>query len=1001
MPIQKQNLEVPFGGLDQKNDPFKLQPGKFEVLENTVPIKGGQTGILLQKRNGFGSLPSLSDATNTYLATFNGNLTAIGTSLNAFSNGSQSWVNKGTIAPMDIDTLSLIKNNTNQSQCDSAVASNDLLCVVYTDVTPSGTLYRYAVQDSVTGQNIIAPTSFTATGSPRVFVMLNYFMVVYPNGANLTYIAITINDPTTISSPVSIASTLSFSSTNNFDGYVTNDSLYLAWNATDGGGAIRAVYITSTLTIVTPVVFAGKVATIMSVTADDTVNPSVVWITFYDSVSQLGYSIALDQQLNTILAPTLVISAIAVVNITSSAQNSIRYMFYEQSNAYGYTPFLPTNIVWQRTCDINAVQNTATRIERSVGLASKSFIVSGLIYMLTAYQSPFQPTYFLIDSSGNVVSKLAYSNGLGYLVLGLPSVTVIDTIAQVSYLFKDSVEALSKTDTSSSGGIYAQSGINQASVNFTTDNLITTEIGGNLNLSGGFVWAYDGYVPVEQGFHLWPDSVTVTTSGAGGSISAQQYYYQVTYEWADNQGNIFRSAPSIPVGIVTIGATSSNTINVPTLRLTYKTANPVKIVIYRWSTAQQVYYQVTSVTVPTLNSVSVDSIAFVDTLADASILGNNILYTTGGVIENIAPPATSIMTLFKSRLFLVDAEDQNLLWFSKQVIEATPVEMSDLLTIYVGPTVSAQGNTGPITALSSMDDKLIVFKKNAIYYIVGQGPDNTGANNDFQDPIFITATIGCTNQNSIVFIPSGLLFQSDKGIWLLGRDLSTTYIGAPVDNFNDILVKSALVIPGTNQARLILDGGTILMYDYYFNQWGTFVGSTPISSTLYQSLQTNISVLGEVFQETPGVYLDGTRPVNMGLTTGWFNLAGLQGYERAYFFYLLGTYLSPHKLSIQIAFDYNSSPSQIVTINPINFSSTYGGDSLYGGSSVHGGPSNIEQWRVFFQTQKCEAFQITIQESYDPSFGVPAGAGLTLSGLDLILGMKSAYPRLKSSVSIG
>ncbi len=154
------------------------------------------------------------------------------------------------------------------------------------------------------------------------------------------------------------------------------------------------------------------------------------------------------------------------------------------------------------------------------------------------------------------------------------------------------------------------------------------------------------------------------------------------------------------------------------------------------------------------------------------------------MVENIGAPPTSVMTLFKSRLFLVDAEDKNLLWYSKQVIESTPVEMSDLFTLFVAPTIGAQGNTGPITALSSMDDKLIIFKKNAIYYLVGVGPDNTGASNDFSDPVFVTSTVGCDEQNSIVFTPNGLQFQSDKGIWLLGRDLSTTYIGSPVEESN-------------------------------------------------------------------------------------------------------------------------------------------------------------------------------------------------------------------------
>ena len=205
-------------------------------------------------------------------------------------------------------------------------------------------------------------------------------------------------------------------------------------------------------------------------------------------------------------------------------------------------------------------------------------------------------------------------------------------------------------------------------------------------------------------------------------------------------------------------------LDVPTLRLTYKIApNPVRIVGYRWSTAQQVYYQFTSVTNPTINDTTIDSVVITDTFSDAQILGNAILYTTGGVIEDIAAPASIASALFSNRLFLIDAEDQNLLWFSKQVIQNVPFEMSDLLTLYIAPTTGAQGSTGPMTALSAMDDKLIIFKKDAIYYINGSGPDNTGANSTFSDPVFITATVGCSNPNSIVLLPHGIMFQSDKG----------------------------------------------------------------------------------------------------------------------------------------------------------------------------------------------------------------------------------------------
>ena len=669
-------------------------------------------------------------------------------------------------------------------------------------------------------------------------------------------------------------------------------------------------------------------------------------------------------------------------------------------------------------------------VVRSVGLASKAFIINGTIYFLSAYQSTYQPTYFMINGSTSVqaapivVAKLAYENGGGYLTLGLPSVTVNGSTAQIPYLYKDLIEALSTNSNSqqtTTGGIYSQTGINLATFTFSTDNMDSAEIGSDIHISGGFLWMYDGYLPVEHNFFLWPDSIEATWSASGGSMQAQPdgatntnaYYYQVTYEWADNQGNIFRSAPSIPVAVTTTGSGSSGsvTVNIPYLRLSYKIANPLKIVIYRWSVAHQTYYQVTSITSAQINSTTSDSLAYVDTLADSSIIGNNIIYTTGGVIEDVNAPASNIMTLFDNRLWLVDAEDQNLLWFSKQVIEATPVEMSDLLTLYVAPTAGAQGSTGPITALSPMDDKLIIFKKNAIYYINGTGPDNTGANDQYSQPIFIASTVGCTNQQSIVFMPQGLMFQSDKGIWLLGRDLSTEYIGAAVEEFNASTVQSAVNIPETNQVRFTLNTGQTLMYDYFYGQWGTFVGVPAISSTLYQGLHTFLNSSGGVFQEDPGVYIDGSTPVLLSFTTSWIQLGGLQGYQRAYFFYLLGEYFSPHKLNLQIAYDYNSSPIQNTVITPDNQNPNYGASSMPvygqlapyggGGGAQSGSPSNIESWRVFLTKQRCTSFQITLNEIYDSNYGQPAGQGLTLSGLNLVVAVKKGWRPQPSATSAG
>jgi hypothetical protein len=1045
--LEKQGVDVSFAeGLDTKSDPKRVKMGNFLELENSVFNKGG----LLQKRNGYPKLSTLPNDTYSYVTTFNEDLTVIGSDIAAFNPANAGWVQKGNIQPCSVDTMTLIRNNLNQTQADSVVAPNGLVCTVYIEQNASSLTNKYVIADSVTGQNIVAPSpipvaSGTVSGGMKVFVLGNNFILVFTNTITATdhlqYVAISTTTPTNVSANTDLASVYAAATTVAWDAYVYNDVLFFAYNNTSGGQSMKVNYLTRTLVLGTAVTFAAEIATMVSVTADGTdVNNPAIYVSYYDAASDDGYTLAVTPNLFTLMPPEAIITnVIDVANITSVAKDGVCYIAYEVGNVYSFAPGTgtPTNYISAVTVTLATTTATAPYVViRSLGLASKGFIHNGVIYFLGAYQSSYQSTYFLINASEStaaspvIVAKLAYSNGGGYLVKGLPNVTLIGDKAYIPYLFKSSVQAVNKDTDVPSGtqvvGIYSQTGINLSSFTINSEKLDSAEIGNNLNISGGFLWMYDGYLPVENNFFLWPDiapttppspinSAVAAWSATGGSIVAKPdtttntnaYFYQVTYEWTDNQGNAFKSAPSIPISVTTTGSGSAGsiTLSIPTLRLTAKTANPVKIVIYRWSVAQQVYYQVTSITAPLLNVTTSDSVTFIDTLADASILGNNIIYTTGGVIENVAPPATDIVTLFDTRFWLVDSENRNSLWYSKQVLQSTPVEMSDLFTKYIPPTTATEGTTGPITALSAMDDKLIIFKENAILYINGSGPDNTGANNQYSEPIFITATVGCTNQRSIVLTPTGLMFQSNKGIWLLGRGLETSYIGAPVEEFTlGATVNSAVSVPATNQVRFTLDTGISLMFDYYYGQWGTFTGVPALSSCIYNDMHTFINRFASAYQERADYYLDGSNPVLMQFKTGPLRLGDLQGYQRAYFFYLLGNYVTPHKLQLLISYDYETSPSQSIIITPTNYSTPYGSgasQSPYGQGTPYGGGTRLENWRVFLERQRCMAFAIELREVYDRTYDVTAGAGLTLSGINVVMGFKKGFRPQEAAHSAG
>jgi hypothetical protein len=1011
MPLQRQPVSINFArGLDTKTDPYQVPLGNFLTLVNSVFDSTGR----LTKRPGFALLTTVPSTDATTLTTLNDSLVATGSKLQAYIPENNQWLTQGIVQPVQLSVQSLYKNSNTQTAPDTVVAPSGLALTTFTDSLLGAC---YIVTDTLSGQVVVQVTQLPATArNARVTILGLFFIIGFmatvAGTPHLRYIAVPMANPSIPGTPTDISTSVQ-SIISDWDFASTGSAIYFSWQGNDAGGAsIRTAYLNQTFVVSAAQITLGHTPKkAISVAIDVTNSTSVIYVNFVDTSFDEAYIYSLSQNLIPILLPQPSVAVNGIQQLGAIAANNLVTVFAEFLNPAG--TFSSSNIVENTTLTSTGAFVSSSSNLLSVGLASKPFMINNIIYILVATNSPLQPTYFLIDSMNNIITKLAYTNGGGYSTSFVqPQVSVSGMTAKIAYLFKDQLVSVNKSTNvpgTPTANFYTTTGINLASFTINTMHQYSSEIAASLHLTGGILWQYDGAKPVEHGFFIYPEDLQVIWHTTGGNIHAQPdgvtntnaYYYQVCYEWTDNNGLLHRSAPSLPIGVTTTGTgtTGSITLVLRNLNLTYKKS--VRIVVYRWSIAQQTYYQVTSVTNPVISDPSQDSQLYLDTSSDAQIIGNTILYTTGGVIEDIAAPASIASALFNNRLFLIDAEDPNLLWFSKQVIEAVPVEMSDLLTLFVAPTTGSQGSTGPMAALSAMDDKLIIFKKDAIYYINGNGPDNTGSNSTFSDPIFITSIVGSVNPNSLVQISLGIMFQSDKGIWLLGRDLSTNYIGAPVQGFNSNTVRSAQAIPGTNQVRFILDNSVTLVYDYFGRQWATHTNLLAISSTLYRGAHTYLNSYHSILTEAPGTYLDNSYPVLMSLTTSWINIAGLQGYERFYFGFLLGTYLTPFKLNVQLAYDYESSPSQSILVSPNNFSADWGSEAQWGSGGPWGGPGNVFSARFFPEKQKCESFQVSIQELYDPSFGVAAGAGLTLSGLSLVTGIKKGYRTQSAKKSFG
>lgn len=416
----------------------------------------------------------------------------------------------------------------------------------------------------------------------------------------------------------------------------------------------------------------------------------------------------------------------------------------------------------------------------------------------------------------------------------------------------------------------------------------------------------------------------------------------------------------------------SVTLEIPTLRVTDKVLNPVILSAWRTTLLDNIFQRVTTIENPIYNSLTVDYKTYNDTISDSVLTGDDILYTTGGVVDNFAIPAVGIMTSYRNRLMGILEESPYSFWYSKQVIPGTPVAFNDTFVV----NVDQKG--GQITGLATMDDKLIIFKQNLIFYEVGDGPTTTGINNDFTQPQLISSDSGCINKKSIVITPIGTMYQSAKGIYLLDRSLEVKYIGADVEAYNGITITSAQLISNFNQVRFTLITGVTLMYDYYFNQWSVFTNYVAQDASVVNSTYYMLTSTGVVNSETNGQYLDNGSYIPLKVVTNWLSMAGLQGYERMYKMLVLGHYKSPHNLNFNTYFDFNETAFQTTQI------------------PVQTDPG-VYQYRIFLSRQKCETIKFSLQDSALS----PVGEGFQLSAIAFEVGIKQGLNKMAASVSYG
>ncbi len=455
---------------------------------------------------------------------------------------------------------------------------------------------------------------------------------------------------------------------------------------------------------------------------------------------------------------------------------------------------------------------------------------------------------------------------------------------------------------------------------------------GNLKvLAGGRPTCWDGRELVESSFAWFPENFENNTAGGistGGGLEGtatpgdNKHTFCVVYEHRDSKGNIFRSAPS---DLITYTLTHTTTTGrlLPKLMETLWTDRSslsgfsVRAVPYRAvrnNSAGPFYRDSTRGFVASYSTTIEIGLEF----DDDALVQQEQLYINGDILDNGPAPPCKFAEYHNDRVFLGGLEDANFIAFSQPYVDVEGPRFNEALRINIGE---------PVTGMQSMDGQLIVFTRYNTYVVIGNGPPATGGLDIGFDASLISTDTGCIDSRSIVLTPAGVMFQGEKGIYLLDRGLQVEFRGAPIQDTLDTFqeVTGAALHPTEPEVHFTVtraSAGRTLVYNYLLDQWtvDTYASATQKVASLapvWSGVSSQRKLMRAFTDGTLGIegssstWDDNGSHAPWQLVSNWLKINTMQGWQavrKLLFLFERITSGSPDDfgLRFQFAYNYNS-----------------------------------------------------------------------------------------------
>jgi hypothetical protein len=395
----------------------------------------------------------------------------------------------------------------------------------------------------------------------------------------------------------------------------------------------------------------------------------------------------------------------------------------------------------------------------------------------------------------------------------------------------------------------------------------------------------EGVVISAHGLNVAPPAPVVTPSvGAGALTLLATYQWLVIYVARNDAGEEWRSPPSIPTTVTLTGGQNTASVAFNGCVELENAFRQVTAEVYRTKANGSIFQKVASVTgTPAIFATSVS-----DIYSDASMnAGADFAYAQPGTATQpttLTPPMSHVET-FAQRLWGINRDYRQQLWFTKKFAQNRSPE-------FVGAfQISMIDEEGDMTNIAQLDDKLIVFKKSAIYFVQGDGPDEAGSGS-YPTATRVDSDVGSIVGSPVVSTGQEVYFVSTRGIYMVDRSLQVKFIGQPVDQYlNQPLVQARETVIGavfssaTNEVRFQTTNYR-LVYDRLRGLWYRDTGAgmqNVVSTCMVGSKQA-------LFKSDGTMWVEGDETVKQdagvsfvpSIRSAWIRPAGTDGRLRLY-----------------------------------------------------------------------------------------------------------------------